>query len=113
MIACSAFIVLAALGASAMAAQTYKSTDTRDPVEIAADACEAAVGTSVKKMRGKLAQRVQFMSDKRAARQASNAETGVKGAGQYQGPDGTFTPFTYDCIFNIRTGKVTSRQWRE
>jgi len=113
MIACSAFIALAALGASAMAAQTYKSTDTRDPVEIAADACEAAVGTSVKKMRGKLAQRVQFMSDKRAARQASNAETSVKSAGQYQGPDGTFTPFTYDCIFNIRTGKVTSRQWRE
>ena len=56
---------------------------------------------------------MQFLSDKREARQASHAETGVKGAGQYQGPDGTFTPFTYDCLFNIRTGKVTVRQWSE
>jgi hypothetical protein len=113
MIACSACIVLAALDTSAIAAQTYKSTEMRDPATIVADACEDVVGKSVEKMRGKLARRVQFMSDQREAWQASNAETGVKGAGQYQGPDGTFTPFTYDCVFNIRTGKVTSRQWRE
>jgi hypothetical protein len=104
---------LAALGHAVLAAQTSKSTDTRDPVQSAADACEAAVGTSMQKMRGKLAQRVQFLTDQRQARQAANAATGSTGTGQYQGPNGTFTPFTYDGLFHIRTDKVTRRQWRK
>ena len=86
---------------------------SQNATTIAADACEDAVGTSVKKMRGKLVKRVQFMSDQRETWQASNAETGVKGVGQYQRSGGRFTPFMCECIFNIRTGKVISRQWRE
>jgi hypothetical protein len=113
LIAGSVIVACAAWGSSALAAKAYKSQDTRDPAQIAADACKDAVGKAVKKKRGTRAQRVQFLSDQHDVSQASTAETSVTGAGQYQGPDGTFTSFTYDCIFNIRTGKVTRQQWRE
>jgi len=74
------------------------------PDERAAATCETAVVSTVKRMRGAAANEVRFSSAQRILDTVSGTEVGVKGAGQYRGRSGAWSPFTYTCAFNPASG---------
>jgi hypothetical protein len=69
------------------------------------NACPQAVTQAVRG-RHPQADRVQFLGDGELL-QASNAATGVKGAGQCLDRAGDWTPFAYTCTYNIRSGETS------
>jgi hypothetical protein len=79
----------------------------------AAESCEAAVIETIKEMRGRDAQDVQFSKDKRVLAPTTGEETDVKGAGRYRGPGGASMPFTYGCAFNASTGATSGIVFRD
>lgn len=79
----------------------------------AADDCEAAVTESVKRMRGKDAQDVQYLKAKRSITPSAEDETSLKGEGRYRGPGGRVVPFTYGCAINTKTGATSGVVFRE
>ncbi|MBE7425672.1 MAG: hypothetical protein HS106_06425 [Ideonella sp.] len=79
----------------------------------AADDCEAAVTESVKRMRGKDAQDVQYIKTKRAITPSAEDETSLKGEGRYRGPGGRIVPFSYGCAINTKTGATSGVVFRE
>jgi len=79
----------------------------------AADSCEAAVTETIKEMRGRDAQDVQFSKDKRALSPTTGEETDVKGAGRYRNAGGTSMPFTYGCAYNAQTGATSGIVFRD
>ena len=91
------FALLAAAGAARAQAEAAK----------AADDCEAAVTESVKRMRGKDAQDVQYLKAKRAITPSAEDETSLKGEGRYRAPGGRIVPFTYGCAINTKTGATS------
>ncbi|MCW7537033.1 hypothetical protein OOT46_04100 [Aquabacterium sp. A7-Y] len=78
----------------------------------AGDRCEAAVAETVRAMRGREAEDVQFIGSKRALSPMSDDETGVKGEGRYQGAGGA-VPFTYSCAYNASTSATSGVVFRE
>ena len=83
------------------------SAPAADAAREAGPACEAAVAESVRDMRGRDAQELQFMAEKRRLLPSSDGETSVKGEGRYRGGSAAFTSFTYRCLFNAATGGTT------
>ncbi len=83
-----------------------------DTAKAAGDACETAVADTVRRMRGRDAQEVQFIGAKRAISPTPGDETGVKGEGRYRGPAGAVS-FTYSCAFNAETGATGGVVFRE
>lgn len=79
----------------------------------AAESCEAAVIETIKEMRGRDAQEVQFQKDKRVLAPTTGEETDVKGAGRYRNAAGTSTPFTYGCAYNEKTGGTSGIVFRD
>lgn len=79
----------------------------------AADSCEAAVTETIKEMRGRDAQDVQFSKDKRVLSPTTGEETDVKGAGRYRNAGGTSMPFTYGCAYNAQTGATSGIVFRD
>jgi hypothetical protein len=79
----------------------------------AAESCEAAVIETIKEMRGRDAQDVQFSKDKRVLAPTTGEETDVKGAGRYRAAGGTSMPFTYGCAFNATTGATSGIVFRD
>ena len=79
----------------------------------AADDCEAAVTESVKRMRGKDAQDVQYVKAKRAVTPSAEDETSLKGEGRYRTAAGRVVPFTYGCAINTKTGATSGVVFRE
>lgn len=73
----------------------------------AGEACEKQVGETLRDLRGRDAQDVQFIGAKRviAATQTTD-ETGVKGEGRYKGKSGAVS-FTYSCAYNTATGETS------
>jgi hypothetical protein len=82
-----------------------------DPGQIANRACEEAV---TKEVRGHFpqAERVQFLADELRIEQESNAETKVRGGGQFDSSDG-WTKFSFKCMYNIRSGDTYEIRVRE
>jgi hypothetical protein len=92
-------------------AVTAKSADSG---KNAGDACENAVAETIRRMRGKEAQEVQFIGAKRALTPSPGGdETGVKGEGRYRSAAAGPVPFTYSCAYNAKTGETSGALFRE
>lgn len=79
----------------------------------AVDRCEIAVAETVKRMRGRAAQELQFIGSKRKLLPAEDDETGVRGEGRYSSKAGGTTSFTYSCAYNAKTGATSGVMFRE
>lgn len=79
----------------------------------AADDCEAAVTESVKRVRGKNAQDVQYLKAKRSIAPSAEDETSLRGEGRYRAAGGRIVPFTYGCAINTKTGATSGVVFRE
>jgi hypothetical protein len=101
-------LALMMIGASSAIAATPPDTAK------AGDRCEEAVAETVRRMRGRDAQEVQFIGAKRVlAPTGQDEETGVKGEGRYRGPGGGTMSFTYSCAFSAKTGTTNGVVFRE
>jgi len=73
----------------------------------AGDACEKQVVETVRELRGREAQDVQFIGARRAIAATSETdETGVKGEGRYKAGAGAVS-FSYSCTYNHGTGTAS------
>ena len=79
----------------------------------AAERCEAEVADTVRRMRGKEAQEVQFLAARRALTPATDDETSVRGEGRYRGAAGNSVPFTYSCAYNAKTDAASGALFRD
>ena len=79
----------------------------------AADSCETAVTETIKEMRGRDAQDVQFNKDKRVLAPTTGDDTDVKGGGRYRNAAGASMPFTYGCAYNTKTGATSGIVFRD
>lgn len=68
---------------------------------------------TIKDMRGRDAQDVQFQKDKRMLSPTTGEETDVKGAGRYRSATGASMPFTYGCAYNAKTGGTSGVVFRD
>ncbi|WP_280154110.1 hypothetical protein [Piscinibacter sp. XHJ-5] len=107
------FALAAAIVSCAIPVPAMAAADTKSDAAKAGDRCEEAVAETVRRMRGRDAQEVEFVGAKRAIAPAPDAdETGVKGEGRYRSPGGTMS-FSYSCAFNARTGGTSGVMFRE
>ncbi len=106
----------AATAAAAPATQATAATSearVRDPSHDDALAeCESAVGNSIREIRGKLVQGLQFEGEARAAN-ASRNQVDVKGAGHYRRSGGAPVAFRYSCAFDEATGLTSGVLFHE
>lgn len=79
----------------------------------AGDRCEAAVAETIRRMRGRDAQEVEFIGAKRAIAPTPEEDLGVKGEGRYRGAGGPAVAFSYSCAFNTRTGATSGVLFRD
>jgi hypothetical protein len=79
----------------------------------AGERCEAAVAETVKRIRGKQAQEIQFVGTKRVLAPAKGDDTDVRGEGRYRAASGGTTGFSYSCVFNSRSGATSGVLFRE
>lgn len=79
----------------------------------AAESCQAAVVDTIKEMRGREAQDVQFNKDTRVLPPSSGEDTDIRGSGRYRGSSERPMPFTYGCAFNTRTGATSGVVFRD
>jgi hypothetical protein len=100
--------LLSSLGfAHAAASAPDRAPDKAGVDKTAGDACEKQVVETVRELRGREAQDVQFLGTRRAiAATAETDETGVKGEGRYKGSAGVIS-FTYSCTYNHGTGTAS------
>ena len=108
MVVRSRSLILAA-GLCALAAAVHAQADAAK----AADDCEAAVADSVKRVRGRDAQDVQFVKTKRVVTPSSDEETSLKGEGRYRAAGGKVMPFSYSCALNTKTGATSGVVFRD
>jgi hypothetical protein len=80
----------------------------------AAERCESAVADTVRRLRGRDAREVEFMSARRVLLPTGAAdETAVKGEGRYRAGRGAATSFAYSCAYDARTGATSGVVLRE
>ena len=79
----------------------------------AAERCEAEVADTVRRMRGKEAQEVQFVAARRVLTPATDDETSVRGEGRYRSNGGNTVPFTYSCAYNAKTDSTSGALFRD
>ena len=105
---CFAGFALMSLAASAVLA----AAPPQEPK--AGDRCEAAVAETVRRMRGREAQEVEFVGAKRVLLPTEEVEEiGVKGEGRYRGAGNAAMGFTYSCAYNAKTGSTSGVVFRE
>jgi hypothetical protein len=115
---CTLVLALAAAAASAQAPAEPAAPVASSKVDNARalERCEASVAETLRKLRGKQADDVQFVPSQRVVTPTDEAEIGVKGAGRYRaaggGPGGGNT-FTFSCTFNAKTGLTSGVVLRE
>ena len=96
----------------AEAAKAAEANEATAAGKKAGDACETAVADTVRRVRGKGAQELQFIGAKRALTPAGD-ETGVRGEGRYRSATGAAVPFSYSCAYNVKTGATSGAMFRE
>ena len=79
----------------------------------AAERCESAVADTVRDVRGRNAQDVQFVGSRRAIAPTADSKIGVKGEGIYRSSGGGGVPFTYSCAFDAETGATSGVVFRD
>jgi hypothetical protein len=90
------------------------AADLAEHHRTAGDKCEAAVADTVRRLRGRDAQEVEFFGAKRAiAPTSGEQELGVKGEGRYHAGAGAGMAFAYSCAFNTQTGGTSGVLLRE
>ncbi len=90
-------VILASVGCS-----LWSAAAEAGPRTVAAEACQGTVSRHATQKYA--AGRAEFLGHP-DVRQVSNAETGVSGRGQLDTAKG-WVPFSYSCIYNIRTGQT-------
>lgn len=102
-------------GATGAAAAPPPAAGTRAADNVrAVERCESSVAETLRKMRGKDADDVQFAPAQRSvAPAADEGDVGVKGGGRYRGRGGAGTSFTYGCTYNTRSGLTSAVVLRE
>ncbi len=85
----------------------------QDAAAAGAEACEREVAETVKRVRGRDAQQVQFTGGKRVLQALSDDETGINGEGRFRNAAGQSTPFTYSCTYNAKTGATSGVLFRD
>ena len=81
---------------------------------VAGERCETAVAETVKRMRGKQAQEIQFVGAKRVlAPTKGGDDIDVKGEGRYRAASGGTSVFSYSCVFNRHSGATSGVLFRE
>jgi hypothetical protein len=105
--------------ACAGSGDVLESTDTSslpglsalDRSRVWCGACESAVTERVQnEVRG--ADHIRFAPETEQQWQVSKAETGVRGRGQYSDAGGKSRDFAFECIYDVRKGRViSSRYW--
>jgi hypothetical protein len=104
----AAVALIVAMAAAPAAAQTA-AVDAA----AAGEQCETAVAETVRRIRGREAQEVQFVGGKRALTPVSDDETGVRGEGRYRNAGGRAMPFTYSCYYNLKSGATSGVVFRD
>jgi hypothetical protein len=80
----------------------------------AAERCEAEVERTLRRIRGRAVQEVQFLAARRALNAASDDETSVRGEGRYRGSGaGAAVPFSYSCAYNSKNDSTSGAVFRE
>jgi hypothetical protein len=104
----AAAVVLATLAGS-------RAAVAQPALAAAGERCEAAVAETVKRIRGKQAQEIQFVGAKRvlAPAKGEGDETDVKGEGRYRAASGGTMAFAYSCLYNSRSGATSGVLFRE
>lgn len=105
----AAVALIVAAAAFPVVAQTAAAVDAAT----AGEKCETAVAETVRRMRGREAQEVQFVGGKRALTPVSDEETGVRGEGRYRNAGGRTMPFTYSCYYNLQSGATSGVVFRD
>lgn len=104
----SLFLVAAAGAQQPTPSEAAKGDSVR-----ALERCEATVAETLRSLRGKRAQEVQFVPAQRVATAGDDAEFSVKGAGRYRTGTGADAPFTFSCFFNAKTSLASGVVLRE
>ena len=104
--------------AATAAAQTPPDAAPAGDSARALERCEAAVVDTLRKLRGKQAQEVQFTPAQRAVNPGDEGEISVKGAGRYRsgngpGAVGAGASFSFSCSFSAKTGLASGVVLRE
>jgi hypothetical protein len=102
-------IVLALLLPFAGSGALAQSSDTVK----AAERCEAEVAETIRRIRGKAAQEVQFVAARRVLTPATDDETSVRGEGRYRAGSGDAVPFTYSCAYNAKNDSTSGALFRD
>lgn len=79
----------------------------------AGERCETEVADTVRRLRGKEAQEVQFVAARRVLTPATDDETSVRGEGRYRSAAGASVPFTYSCAYNAKTDSASGALFRD
>ncbi|MBI5719435.1 MAG: hypothetical protein HZC37_17345 [Burkholderiales bacterium] len=104
-----AILLAAQLAASGAAAQTETTAHSAR----AAERCEAEVERTLRRIRGKAVQEVQFVAGRRVLTPAGDDETGVRGEGRYRMTGGAAVPFTYSCAYNAKSESTSGAVFRD
>lgn len=99
-------LLLAATGAVAQPETTAQAAR-------AAERCEAEVERTLRRIRGKVVQEVQFVAGRRVLTPAGDDETGVRGEGRYRAGTGAAVPFTYSCAYNAKSDSTSGAVFRD
>lgn len=78
----------------------------------AAERCEAEVTDTIRRMRGKDVQEVQYIAARRVLTPATDDETSVRGEGRYR-LGGNAVPFTYSCAYNAKSDAASGALFRD
>ncbi|MBX3607677.1 MAG: hypothetical protein KF788_20555 [Piscinibacter sp.] len=79
----------------------------------AAERCESEVAETIRRIRGKAAQEVQFIAGRRVLTPATDDETSVRGEGRYRAGSGDAVPFTYSCAYNSANDSTSGALFRD
>lgn len=79
------------------------------PTDKATVACEAAAAETLRGLRGRAAQEVQFSAARRSAPPGADdaSSATIAGNGSYRGASGGATAFSYTCAYDADTGKAS------
>lgn len=104
-------IITAALLLSGLGVQpnAYAAPD----VARATQRCEEEVTSTVKRMRGREAQEVQFLSARRVLTPQGDDETSIRGEGRYRSAGGASVSFTYGCAYDASNDATSGVVFRE
>jgi len=102
----------AAAPTAAPAASAPAKVEAKADTARAAERCETEVAETIRRMRGRDAQEIQFVAARRVLLPATDDETSVRGEGRYRAAAGPVS-FSYSCAYNATTEATSGVLFRE